>query len=70
MCGDTFSGVYRLIDKVRESITKMKNENAAGPLGLVSEMVRSACEAIIDMIKDLPGKPDHSRKSYSSSVEA
>ena len=37
---------------VRESIRKMKNVSAAGPLGLVSEIVESAEEAKINMIKD------------------
>ena len=52
------------------SATKMKNGNAVGPLGLVSDMVRSASEAKIDMIKDLPDKPSHSKISYSPRMEA
>ena len=48
----------------------MKNGNAAGPLGLASDMVRSAGEARIDMIKDLPDTPNHSRISYSYRMEA
>ena len=37
---------------VRESIRKMRNVSAAGPSGLVSEIVESAEEAKINTIKD------------------
>ena len=52
---DTVSSVPRLKDKnmVRESISKMKNENAAGSSGVVSEMVKEVGEAGVDMITDL-----------------
>ena len=52
---DTASGVPCLIDKdmVRASISKMKNGNAAGLSRVVSEMVKVAGEAGVDMIADL-----------------
>ena len=52
---DTFSGVPHLREKdmVRESISKMKNGKAAGPSDVVSEIVKTAGEAGVDMIKDL-----------------
>ena len=52
---DTASGVPCLIDKdmVRASISKMKNWNAAGLSRVVSEMVKVAGEAGVDMIADL-----------------
>ena len=44
-----------LVDKdmIRESISKMKNWKAAGPSSLVSEMVKAAGEAGVDMITNL-----------------
>ena len=49
---DTVINVHHLIEKdmVRESISKMKNGKAAGPLGVVSEMVKVAGEAGAAMI--------------------
>ena len=43
---DTVSDVPCLSDKgmVRESISKIKNEKAAGPPGVASEMVKTAQE--------------------------
>ena len=38
---------------VRESISKMKNGKAAGLSGVVSEMVKAAGEAGVDMITDV-----------------
>ena len=37
----------------RESISKMKNEKVAVLSGLVSEMVKAAEEARVDMINDI-----------------
>ena len=49
---DTIKNVRHFIDKdmIRESISKMKNGKAAGPSGLVSEMVKAAGEAGFDRI--------------------
>ena len=38
---------------VRESISKMKNGKAAGPTGVVSELVKAAWEAGVAVITDL-----------------
>ena len=47
--------VAHLIDKdmVIELSIKVKNGKAAGPSGVVSEMVKASGEAGVDMIKDL-----------------
>ena len=47
---ETVKNVPHFIDKdmIRESISKMKNEKAAGPSGLVSEMIKAAGEAGLD----------------------
>ena len=52
---DTVSGITSVIDKemVRDLISKMKNGKAAGPLGVVSEMVKAAGEEEVDMIINL-----------------
>ena len=52
---NTVSSVLHLIDKdmVRGLISKMKNGEAAGPTGVVSEIVKTAVEAWVDMIIDL-----------------
>ena len=52
---DTVSDVLRFIDKVmvRESINKMSNGKAVGPSSIVSEMVKTAGKAGVDMIIDL-----------------
>ena len=52
---DAVSGVPPLIDKdmVRESISLIKNEKDAGSSGVVSEMVKAAGKARVDMITDL-----------------
>ena len=52
---DTVNNVPHLIDKdmIRELISKMKNRKAAGPSGLVSEMIKSAGGAGFDRITDL-----------------
>ena len=44
---DTVSSVLHLTDKdmVRGLISKMKNGEAAGPTGVVSEIVKTAVEA-------------------------
>ena len=49
------SDVPRLIDKgkLKESINEIKNGEAAETSGLVSEMVKKAGEAGVDMITDL-----------------
>ena len=51
----TVSSIPFLIDKVmvRESTSKMKNGKAAGRSGVVSEMVKSAGEADVDIITDI-----------------
>ena len=51
----TVYSVHRLINKeiVRESISKMNHGMAAGPSGLVSETVKPAEDAEINMITDL-----------------
>ena len=53
--GYTVTGVSRLINKVmvRESMSKMKNGIAAGPSGILSEVVKAVEEAGVDMITDL-----------------
>ena len=38
---------------VRESISKMKNGKAAGPTGVVAELVKAAWEAGVAVITDL-----------------
>ena len=52
---DIVSGVPRLIDKdmVRKSISKMRNGKAAGPSGVLSEMVKATGKAGVGMITDL-----------------
>ena len=52
---DVVSGVPRLIDKdmVRKSISKMRNGKAAGPSGVLSEMVKATGKAGVGMITDL-----------------
>ena len=52
---DTVSSVPNLIerDMVKESISKPKSEKAAAPSGVLSEMVRAAGEARVDMITEL-----------------
>ena len=52
---DTVSSVPCLIDNymIRVSVSNMKNGKAAGLSGLVSEMVKAAGEAGVDMTKDL-----------------
>ena len=51
----TVSSIPHLIEKdmVREYISKMKNVKAAGPSGVVSEMIKAAREAKVDMITDM-----------------
>ena len=53
--GDTVSSAPCIIEKdmVRESISKMKNGEAAGTSSVVLEMVKSAVEVGFDMITDL-----------------
>ena len=48
------SSVYLLIDKdmVIEPISKMKNVKAAGQSELLSEMVKPACQAGLEIITD------------------
>ena len=41
---------------VKESISKIKNGKAGGPLGVVQEMVKTTGEAGVDMIIDLVNK--------------
>ena len=55
---DAVNNVPHLIDKdmIRELISKMKNRKAAGPSGLVSEMIKSAGGAGFDRITDLVNK--------------
>ena len=50
---DTVSKVPLLIDTdmVRESNSSMKNEKASGPSGLVSETVKAAKEAGLDIMQ-------------------
>ena len=52
---DTFTWIPLLKNKdmVRESISKMKNGKAAGPTGVVSELVKAAWEAGVAVITDL-----------------
>ena len=52
---DTLGRIPRLMDKdmVGESLSKMKNRKAAGPSGVLPEMVKAAGEAEVDMITDL-----------------
>ena len=52
---DTVSSVPNLIDRdmVKETISKPKSEKAAGPSGVLSEMVRAAGEARVHMITEL-----------------
>ena len=52
---DTISGVPHLIhqDMIRESFSKMKNVETAGPSGLLSKMTRVAGEARIELFTDL-----------------
>ena len=50
---DTISEVPHLTDQIRESISKMKNTETAGPSGLLSKMVRVAGEARTDLFSDL-----------------
>ena len=38
---------------VRESVSKVKNKKAAGPPGVVSEMIKAGVEAGVDLITDL-----------------
>ena len=51
---------------VRELISKTKNGNAAGPSGLVAEIVKSVREAGIDR----PSKSDNNRRGYPSNMTA
>ena len=55
---DAVNNVPHLIDKdmIRELISKMKNRKAAGPSGLVSEMIKSAGGTGFDRITDLVNK--------------
>ena len=52
---DSISDVPHLINKYmfRELISKMKNGKAAGPLGVMSEMVKLARETRVDMSTNL-----------------
>ena len=52
---DPVSSAAILIDRntVRKAVRKMKNGKAAGPSGIVSEMVKAAEEDSVDMITDL-----------------
>ena len=52
---DPVSSAPILIDRsmVRKAVRKMKNGKAAGPSGIVSEMVKAAEEDSVDMISDL-----------------
>ena len=40
-------------DIVKESINKLKNRKAAGPSGVVSEVMKAAEKAAVDIIPDL-----------------
>ena len=52
---DTVSSVLHLVDRdmVRESISEMKNRQAAGPPGVVSKMKKKGGESGVDLINDL-----------------
>ena len=52
---NTVSGVPRLINKdiARKPISKMKNGESAGPLSLVSKMLKTAGDSGVNMIRDL-----------------
>ena len=47
------SAIYITKDMVAKAVQKMKNGKAAGPSGIVSEMVKAAGDAGIDMITNL-----------------
>ena len=52
---DTINSIPCSIDKdmLRESISKIKNGKAAGLSGVVSEMVKTAGEAVAEMMTDI-----------------
>ena len=52
---DKITSIFYSIDKdkVRESISNIKNRKTAGLSGVVSEMVKTPQEAVVEMITDI-----------------